>query len=281
MQKKIFAIITIITLFTSATVGYRLFSVASANPDSSIPTLSMPVEYVNYTISRINGTLWAKIDGNYPIYIHNQSSCASSGELPMVYPMPPQTTNIHVWLGDHELSWGNYTQSNLGAMHHTAIGDWWMINSILSNISGFFVLKIHYEHPLETVNGSYLFLYDLNISPYLSPHGNNSNAYFTVRFESDISDFYAYTAETDVKWNPISYSTTKEGSTQIVFIQMRSEYDKTLLGDLVVVFSESEQVEEFNSWIIPVVIDVVLIILLLYIKRKTVLSLLSSRKTSK
>jgi hypothetical protein len=62
---------------------------------------------------------------------------------------------------------------------------------------------------------------------------------------------------------------------------MRSEYDKTLLGDLVVVFSESEQVEEFNSWIIPVLIDVVLIILLLYIKRKTVLSVLSSRKTSK
>ena len=253
MQKKIFAIITIIALFTSGAAFFQLFSVASANPDSSIPTLSMPVEYVNYTISRINGTLWAKIDGNYPIYIHSQSDCGSNGELPMVYPMPPQTTNIHVWLGDHELSWSNYTQSNPGAMHHTAIGDWWMINSVLSNVSDFFVLKIHYEHRLEDVNGSYLFLYDLNITPYLSPQSTKSTAYFTI---------------------------TREGSIEIAAIQMRSEYDEPLFGDLVVVFS-SDQVEEFNLWIIAVAVDVVLIILLIYVKRKTILSALSSRKTSK
>jgi hypothetical protein len=281
MQKKIFTIIIIIVLFVSTALGLQLVSVASANPDGSIPTLAMPVEYVNYTISRINGTLWAKIDGNYPIYILSQSGCAFSVELPMVYPMPPQTRNIHVWLGDQELSWSNYTQSNPGALHHTAIGDWWMIYSVLRNVSGFFVLKIHYEHPLEAVNGSNLFLYDLNISPYLSSQSTNSTAYFTVRMEANTSDVQVYTTETDVKWNPARYSTTKEGSTLIVEIQMRSEFDKPLLGDLVVVFSESEQVEEFNSWIIPVVVDVVLILLLLYIKRKKVPSALSSRKTSK
>ena len=199
----------------------------------------------------------------------------------MVYPMPPQTTNIHVRLGDQELRWSNYTQLNPGALHHTAIGDWWMITSVLSNVSGFFVLKIHYEHPLEVVNGSYLFLYDLNISPYLSPRSTNSTAYFTVRMEANASNLRVFTTETDVKWNPISYSTTKEGSTQIVQIQMHSEYSQPLLGDLVVVFSESEQVEEFNQWIIPVVVDVALIVLLLYVKRKSVLSALSSRKTSK
>ena len=281
MQKKIFTIIIITVLFVSTASGLQLVSVASANPDSSIPTLAMPVEYVNYTISRINGTLWAKIDGNYPIYTLSQSDCAFNGELQMVYPMPPQTTNIHVWLGDQELSWSNYTQSNPGALHHTAIGDWWMINSDLSNVSDFFVLKIHYEHPLEAVNGSYLFLYDLNISPYLSPQSTNSTAYFTVHIETNTSDLHAYTTETDVKWNPINFTTTKEGSTQLVAIQMHSEYDQPLLGDLVVVFSEAEQVAEFNSWIIPVVVDVVLIALLLYVKRKTVLSALFSKKTSK
>jgi hypothetical protein len=281
MQKKICTIIIITVLFISIASGLQFVSVASANSDSSIPTLAMPMEYINYTISCINGTLWAKIDGNYPIYILSQSGCAFSGELPMVYPMPPQTTNIHVWLGDQELSWSNYTQSNPGALHHTAIGDWWMINSVLRNVSGFFVLKIHYEHPMEAVNGSHLFLYDLNISPYLSPQSTDSTAYFTVRMEANTSDVQVYTTETDVKWSPISYSTIKEGSTRIIEIQMRSEYNHPLLGDLVVVFSESEQVEEFNSWIIPVVVDVVLILLLLYIKRKTVLSALSSRKTSK
>jgi hypothetical protein len=280
MQEKKFAIIIIIVLFISTVLGLQLDSFASANPDSSIPALSMPVEYVNYTISRINGTFWAKIDGNYPIYILSQSGCASSFELPMVYPMPPQTTNIHVWLDDQELSWSNYTQSNPHALHHTAIGDWWMINSVLSNVSDFFVLKIHYEHPLETVNGSYLFLYDLNISPYLSPQSTKSTAYFTIRIESNTADLYAYTTKTDNKWNPIDFTITREGSTKIAAIQMRSEYDEPLFGDLVVVFS-SEQVEEFNLWIIPVAVDVVLIILLIYIKRKTILSALTSRKTSK
>jgi hypothetical protein len=281
MQKKYIAIVIITVLFISSALDLQLVSFASANPDSSIPTLSMPVEYVNYTISRIKGTLWAKIDGNYPIYILSQSGCEASGELPMVYPMPPQTNNIHVWLGDQELGWSNYTQLNPGALHHTAIGDWWMITSVLSNVSGFFVLEIHYEHPLEVVNGSCLFLYDLNISPYLSPRSTNSTAYFTIRMEANASNLRVFTTETDVKWNPISYSTTKEGSTQIVQIQMHSEYSQPLLGDLVVVFSESEQVEEFNQWIIPVVVDVALIVLLLYVKRKSVLSALSSRKTSK
>ena len=281
MKQIALAIMLILALLTSVVVIFQLVPSASANPDGSFPALSMPVEYVNYTITRINGTLWAKIDGNYPIYILYQSDCAFSGELPMVYPMPPGTTNIHVTLGDRELSWSNYTQSNPDALHHTAIGDWGMIYSVLGNVSGFFVLKIHYEHPLEVVNGSYLFLYDLNISPYLSPQSTNSTAYFAVRIEANTSDLRAYTTETDAKWNPINYTTTKEGSTSVVVIQMHSEYGKPLLGDLVVVFSDADQVQEFQSWIIPVVVDVVLVALLLYVKRKTVLSALSSRKTSK
>jgi hypothetical protein len=80
----------------------------SANPDGSFPTLSMPIEHVNYTITSINGTLWAVIYGNYPIYLQNQSDCAFNCDLPMVYPMPSGSTDIHVTLGDRELSWSNY-----------------------------------------------------------------------------------------------------------------------------------------------------------------------------
>ena len=280
MKQMALAIMLILALLTSAVDSLQFMPSASANPDGSFPALSMPIEQVNYTITRVNGTLWAKIDGNYPIYIQNQSDCTFNGDLPMVYPMPPQTTNIHVWLGDRELSWSNYTQSNPDALHHTAIGDWWMIYSVLGNVSGFFVLKIHYEHPLEVVNGSYLFLYDLNISPYLSPQSTNSTAYFTVRIEADTSDLHAYTTETDSEWKPINYTATKEGSTQIIAIQMHSEYDKPLLGDLVVEFSDADQVSELSSWIIPVLVDVILVALLLYVKRKTILSALSSRKTS-
>jgi hypothetical protein len=100
-----------------------------------------------------------------------------------------------------------------------------MIYSLLGNVSGFFNLKIHYEHPLEMVNGSYMFLYDLNISPYLSQENNNSTAYFSIRLETNTTNLYAYTTETDTKWNPINYTTAKEGAIDVVSIQMLNMID--------------------------------------------------------
>jgi hypothetical protein len=270
MKKIALALTLILVLLTSALAGLEPINLASANPDGSFPTLAMPVEYVNYTITRVNGTLWAKIDGDYPIYLLNQSDCSFNGELPMVYPMPPGTTNIHVYLGDAELSWTNYTQAYPDALHHTAIGDWGMIYCVLSNASDCFVLKIHYEHPLQIVNGSYLFLYDLNISPYLSPQSNNSTVYYTICMETNTTNLHAYTTETDSKWNPINYTSTKEGSIDVVAIQMYSEYSKPLLGDLVVVFSDANQVPDFPIWVLPALIMAAFLITLLYLKRKTI-----------
>lgn len=273
-MKKTASIITFtLVLLTSVLTSFQFVGSASANPEGSTPQLAMPVEYVNYTITRVNGTLWAKIDGDYPIYIQKQPNCSFDGELPMLYPMPPQTTNIHVTLGDRELAWSNYTQDYPEALHHTAIGDWWMIYSLISPISDFFVLKIHYEHPLSAVNGSYLFLYDLNISPYLSPQNKNSTAYFTVRMETNTTNLHVYTAPPDSvasEWKLTNYSTT-EGSTKIVSITMYSEYDKLLVGglpgDLVVEFSDADGVPEFPYWVVPVLV-VAVSAALLYLKRK-------------
>lgn len=112
------------------------------------------------------------------------------------------------------------------------------------------MLKIHYEHPVEMVNGSYIFLYDLNISPYLSPWSLNSTAYFTIRMDAIFSNLQTYTTETDTVWNPINYTLNQEGGQQVVALQMLSEYDKPLLGDLAVVFSDKE-IPEFPVWVIP------------------------------
>ncbi len=283
MKKTPFTFILIAVLLASVLASLQLSGSASGNPEGSAPQLAMPVEYVNYTITSVNGTLWAKIDGNYPIYLQTQSDCAFSGELPMVYPMPPDTTNIHVTLGDRELAWSNYTQADPQALHHTAIGDWWMIYSVLSNVSDFFVLKIHYEHPLAVVNGSYLFLYDLNISPYLSPENSSSTAYFTVRMETNTTNLHAYTALPDSsasEWQPVDYTTTMEGSTQVVSIVMYSEYATPLAGDLVVEFSDASQVPEFPIWAITMLVLVLSLVTLLYLKRRAVASYLGSSKTA-
>jgi hypothetical protein len=287
MKYNALAVIFVLVLLASAAAGLPLVPSTSANPDGSFPTLSMPIEHVNYTITSINGTLWAIIDGNYPIYLQNQSDCAFNGDLPMVYPMPPGSTDIHVTLGDRELSWSNYTQSYPDALYHTAIGDWWEIYSVLPNVSGSFVLKIHYEHPLQTVNGSYLFLYDLNISSYLSGQSENSTAYFTVHIETNATNLHAYTAPPDSaasQWKPMDYTATTDGATTVVSIQMYSEdpevSGKPLPGDLVVEFSGADQVPEFSGWIIPVLVAVVFVALLVFVKRNPVFSVLRLKKTS-
>ncbi|MGD6853180.1 MAG: hypothetical protein ACQCN6_14060 [Candidatus Bathyarchaeia archaeon] len=229
----------------------------------------MPKEYINYTITDLNGTLWAAVDGCYPIYLQGNFT----GDLPIVYPMPPQTTNISISLNNEQLSWGNLTQSYPWELHHTTIGDWWMIYTQLSNVSDFFELKIHYEHPLETVNGSYLFLYDLNISPYLSPQSNRSTAYFTICMEANTTDLKVYTALPDGKWNPIDFTLKEENATSVVGVEMVSEYSKPLLGDLIVTFPSSNQAPELPALaFLPLLLVLLFVVVLMKHRRTAILS---------
>jgi hypothetical protein len=267
--KKIFGVISVFSMLLLVMLG--LTNVAEANPDLGV-IMAMPEEQVQYTITRVNGTLWAKIDGNYPLRILTAEEGAPScvpDELPMVYPTPPGTTNIHVYVEDTELGWSDYPYDT----HHTAIGDWTMIYCVIEPVSEQFVLKIHYEHPLEWVNGSCIFLYDLNISPYLSPWSPNSTAQFTIRFEANISNLQAYTTETDSVWNPIGFTEKQEDTAKVITLQMHSEYDEPLLGDLVIVFTESDGASSDNLpyWLIPLLLAVgvgVILAILFFVKRK-------------
>ena len=210
--------------------------IAKANPDSQlIPILSMPKEYINYTIASNNGQLWAKVYGKYPITILNPTYLPT--QLPMVYPIPPNTTNIHITLNDKEVSWTNYSQIYPEALHHTAIGDWPMIQCALENVSESFLLEIQYEHPIQHTNEEYVFLYDLNISPYLSTQSSTSTAYFTLNFETDIENLKIFTTKTDTQWNPVNYTTQKYNSTTIISAQIDSNYSESLLGDLAITFN--------------------------------------------
>jgi|WetSurMetagenome_2_1015567.scaffolds.fasta_scaffold291055_1 hypothetical protein len=284
MKKHIFVMILFLVLSTAALGNVHLTSFAFADSEEGIPILAMPVEYVNYTIVSVDGSLWAKIDGYYPIYMISGASSVPAGSLQMVYPMPPQTTNISVVFNGQEVSWENYTAVHPEAMHHTAIGDWWMISSVLEGVSDFFVMQIHYMHPLQVINGSCLFLYDLNISPYLSPQNSSSTVYFTVRFEENVTNVRAYTAKTDSQWNPIEFTTSREGAVTTVSIPERSAYDD-LPGDLVVEFDRPNMeipffvtpptpnpinaAPQFPLWVIPVLAGVVLVGVLFYVKSRT------------
>ncbi len=269
-KKSLLAAAFILMLLFSVLAGMQFVNLAAANPDLPNLILAMPEEYINYTVTRVNGTLWAKIDGTYPIYLLSESEgdshCVPLDELPMVYPIPPNTTNIHLKLNKTELEWSNYTHGT----HHTAIGDWPMIYCVITPVSDYFMLKIHYEHPVQVINGSNLFLYDLNIREYLSDLSPNSTAYFIIRMETTASNLQAFTTETDSVWNPIDYTASQEGVREVIAMQIYSERSKPLLGDLVITFSGAEiETTAVPSWIIlPILIFVALLAAIIYRRRQ-------------
>jgi hypothetical protein len=245
-------------LLFSALTGTQFVQLATANP---IPVYSftMPEEYINYTVCQVNGSLWAKVDGTYPLNKISVECQAQSGAvdntwftfegdtLPMVYPTPPGTINISVKVDETELEWRNYTQTVPEAVHYTAIGDWPMISCVIHPVLDQFTLKIHYEHPIMLINGSYMFLYDLNISPYLSPWSNKSAAHFNIQFETDITDLQACNIATDGTMKTAEYTATKEDTTETVSLQVVSEYSKPLPGDLLISFKENKETEHANN----------------------------------
>lgn len=265
-------------LFLLGTIGSQFFESVKGNPDHAIsPVLAMPKEYVNYTITRINGTFWAIIDGSYPIYLLRQQNgtgqCDISEELPMVYPTPPGTTNITLRLNGTALPWSNYTEAYPGNLHHTAIGDWPMIFAMIRPVSDYFLLSIHYEHPLTIVNGSYLFLYDLNIAPYLSPLSNSSVATFTIHFDTEVANIRPYTTKTDSIWNKKDFSKTNESGIETLTIIMNSVLNEPLEGDLIVMFSDTpdQSLRGFLPWIVILgtLLTIVVLVAIIFRNRRS------------
>ncbi len=231
-------------------------------PTSEYPdaVLAMPEETINYTITSIDGVLWAKIDGFYPM--HMTSGLGES--LPMVYPIPPNTINVRVKLNGIELSVKNYSEISSTALHYTDIGMWSMIYCLIDPVSEDFLLEIHYEHPIEIINGNYTFLYDLNISPYLSSTSINSVAHFNVRLENKSSNVNVFSTGYQGKWSILGDINVKEEtSAKIVTFDIISEYGKPRIGDIAFVITD-RIIPEFQPWILmPCLIAITAVILIL------------------
>jgi hypothetical protein len=256
MQANWFFTVYICLLLAIAGLQFAPFAAANPTPAYS---LEMPEEQINYTVSRVNGSLWVKVEGTYPLTKSTIECKNQSGELdnrlftftgdtlPMAYPTPPGTTNISIEMDETELEWNNYTQTFPDETHYTAIGDWPMINCTIHPVPDQFILKIRYMHPILLINGSYTFLYDLNISPYLSPWSNKSTAHFNITFETEITDLQARTIATDGALNPVEYTVTREAEAETASLQVVSEYSQPLPGDLLISFNEGNESGQPNS----------------------------------
>jgi hypothetical protein len=151
------------------------------------------------------------------------------------------------------------------------LGEWAMIETEFTP-SAFFTLAIHYEHPIIQVNGSYQFLYDLNIGSYLSASSPNSTAYFTVQTETPLPNLKIYMVPNDTDRNELSYTTQSDGAQQMVSFVVTSEFNKALLGDVLFTYFGNEAVEDSASitWIaFPIIILVTVAVgALIYFKKK-------------
>lgn len=264
MREHWFSIVLVCLLIVTFEVQFVNSSAANLfqyPPDpprarAASPLVAMPEEYINYTITHVDGSLWAKVDGKYPLHkifgardvfeLEGLVYTVLSDELSMVYPTPPGTTNISVKMNETELDWSNYTETRPEVTHYTAIGDWPMIYCKIDHIPDHSILTIHYEHPINLINGSYTFLYDLNISPYLSPWCNKSTAYFSIGMEMNYTNLNVYTVRSNGTRNPIDYIITKENTAETITLQIVSEYSRPLLGDLVISFRDPKTPESTN-----------------------------------
>src|SRR4030043_131925 len=106
-KKRLLATTILSMLLFSAVAAVQPVNSEETNLLSSASFIAMPEEYINYTIASINGTLWAKIDGTYPLQILFEPERLSDS-LPLVYPTPPGTTNITIIMDEKELAGSTY-----------------------------------------------------------------------------------------------------------------------------------------------------------------------------
>jgi len=280
-KKIVLAAAFISVLLFLAIVGVQIVRLVAANP-LPVPPLKMPEEYIDGTISLVNGTLWAKVDGTYPLYkfdvgdqdpviwINYTGWGFVADYQNVLYPVPPNTTNISVKMNGTELSWTNFTETLPEAIHPTAIGDWSYITWGIRPIPDHFVIKTHYEHPIPTKDGNFTFLYPLILWSYLNPWCNKSTAYFNIRMEINCANLNLYTVGSNGIWNPVDHTITKENTAEIIALKIDSEWSKPLAGDLVITLTDPKPLEtpEFPLLIIlPISITAPLLAVILYRRR--------------
>jgi hypothetical protein len=158
----------------------------------------------------------------------------------------PDRSTMQIKL-EGEQSWSNYSEVDPSTLHYTDIGSWEMIYCTIKPSAADFLLEIHYEHPVEVINGSAIFLYDLNISPYLSASSAISTAHFTVQLPPNETNLNVYTTGFEGRWSPINYTCTDNQQGKTVTFDIVSEYGKPLLGDIVFILGDNP-IPELTTW---------------------------------
>ena len=200
----------------------------NANPIPR-PALIMPYEYINVTLSVVNGSLLAKVYGAYPF------GNAYYPTVDMYYPVPPDAANISVQIDETPLTW----MYNDTGTYQTVIGDWPFINWTISSAPTEFTIKTYYEHAVPLIGENYTFLYAMGTGRFLETYAKECTAYVRARMETNYSKLHAYSIwmwENESYWTPRSYNIVLENMTEVVTLTIKSYPFYPLMEDILLTF---------------------------------------------
>jgi hypothetical protein len=235
-RKAVLGIVVTLIFTMLLTPWIRLDMLVMANP-IPIPTILMPEEYINATISRIDGVLLARVNGTYPF------NNLGLDFVFMFYPVPPDADKISVKINETALSWNWY-----GDQYQTIIGVWPFIWWIIDPVPNEFAVNTYYEHSVPLIDGNYTFLYAMGTGKYLDYYAKETTAYVSVKISKDVADnkslidvyTIGYNSTTEEwTWKPAEYNITNGGEIWIVTLTVVSEEFHPLVEDLLITIKAS------------------------------------------
>jgi len=136
--------------------------------------------------------------------------------------------------------------------------------------SKYFILTIHYEHPISKNEEEYQFLYDLNISPYLSASSQKSTAYFRVDLPNSVyTDMKIFTVPNDNTRNDHTFNTVEKNDHSLISFNVTSIYPDKIPGDILFTFQRQKD-QIFPIGVIITILIVLISGLILVLKKRKV-----------
>jgi hypothetical protein len=258
MKRTALALTVMMALVCPTVAGILLVNLAKANPGPATgvpPVVSVSKIQVHATISQVNGKLWAKVDATYYMNtIHAfgdkfQTANYKMGlikdpspfvtvtvtydKLEAYYPFPSDATNISVKMDGAELKLVSRNRS----FHLFGDGNLPELTWTMSPVPRNFLIEVHYDHPIGTINGIYSYLgkcaflfslgarYGLDdiIYGYYGYYWfDNSTAQFDIRVEPPFNQIYAYSIaelnplNSTLNPNPLNCTVSTENGTKRV-----------------------------------------------------------------
>jgi len=203
-------------------VLFGLMATVLANPIPWPPPASMPLEDMKIQIQAMEGGLHAQFSGDFTFdYIPNEVYL-------MLFPVPPDATNIQVYQDEVEISWTwsseKYT-TILPEIPTIPMIDW----------EGPFptagcIFTVEYEHKLIERPEEFIFFYALGTGKYFQTYDKSTTAYFDIKFPS--------TYKVGGVWldnDPHEYEVLTMGDISQLTIVVQSEFGP-IKNDLIVSF---------------------------------------------